>query len=181
MFDVKFGYRRVSTIEQNLDGQERSGCETIFEEKVSAASEERAAVQELKSFVRQGDEVEGFSIDRLARNLGDHQQIISELNDKGVLVKFVSESLKFSGNDEDPLAKLQLQILGAFAEFERNLIKKRQLERIAKAKERGVYTGRKKQIDDERIRTENLEGFTVAQIAVEMNVSRQSVHRAFES
>ena len=82
---MKFGYRRVSTIEQNLDGQERSGCERIFEEKVSAASKERAAVQELKSFVRQGDEVEVFSIDRLARNLGDHQQIISGLNVKGVL------------------------------------------------------------------------------------------------
>ena len=108
---MKGGYRRVSTIEQNLDRQELLGCERIFEEKVSGASKERTALQEMISFVRNGDEVEVFSIDRLARNLGDLQQIISELNDKGVSVKFVSESLKFSGNEDDPFAKLQLQML----------------------------------------------------------------------
>ena len=128
---MKVGYRRVSTIEQNLDRQDLSGCERIFEEKVSGASKERTALQEMIAFVRNGDEVEVYSIDRLARNLGDLQQIISELNDKGVSIKFVSESLKFSGNEDDPFAKLQLQMLGAFAEFERNLIKKRQLEGIA--------------------------------------------------
>ena len=178
---MKVGYRRVSTIEQNLDRQELKGCERVFEEKVSGASKERASLNELISFVRNGDEVEVFSIDRLARNLGDLQQIISELNDKGVSVKFVTENLKFSGSDEDPFAKLQLQMLGAFAEFERNLIKKRQLEGIAKAKKRGVYTGRKKQIDDKRIRTMKLEGYKVAQIASEMGISRQSVYRALKS
>ena len=178
---MKVGYRRVSTIEQNLDRQDLSDCERTFEEKVSGATRERTALQELISFVRHGDEVEVFSIDRLARNLGDLQQIISELNDKGVSIKFVSENLKFSGNEEDPFAKLQLQLLGAFAEFERNLIKKRQLEGIAKAKERGVYTGRKKQIDDERIRNMKLEGASVAHIASEMGISRQSVYRALKT
>ena len=178
---MKVGYRRVSTIEQNLDRQDLSGCERIFEEKVSGASKERTALQEMITFVRNGDEVEVFSIDRLARNLGDLQQIISELNDKGVSVKFVSESLKFSGSEEDPFAKLQLQMLGAFAEFERNLIKKRQREGIAKAKERGVYTGRKKQIDDDRIKILKLDGATVAHIAAEMDISRQSVYRALKS
>ncbi len=178
---MKVGYRRVSTNEQNLDRQELSRCERIFEEKESGANKERAALQEMIAFVRHGDEVEVFSIDRLARNLGDLQQIISELNDKGVSIKFVSENLKFSGNDEDPFAKLQLQMLGAFAEFERSLIKKRQLEGIAKAKERGIYTGRKKQIDDSQIRAMKLEGATVAQIASEMDVSRQSVYRALKA
>lgn len=178
---MKVGYRRVSTIEQNLDRQELTGCERVFEEKVSGASKERTSLQEMISFVRNGDEVKVYSIDRLARNLGDLQQIISELNGKGVSVQFVTENLKFSGNEEDPFAKLQLQMLGAFAEFERSLIKKRQLEGIAKAKERGVYTGRKKQIDDKQIRTMKLEGSTVAQIASEMNISRQSVYRALKT
>lgn len=181
ILDMKVGYRRVSTIEQNLDRQELSGCDRIFEEKVSGATKERTALNEMISFVRDGDEVEVYSIDRLARNLGDLQQIIAELNAKGVSIKFVSEGLKFSGNDEDPFAKLQLHMLGAFAEFERSLIKKRQLEGIAKAKERGVYTGRKKQIDDSRIRNMKLEGASVAQIASEMGISRQSVYRGLKA
>jgi len=178
---MKVGYRRVSTIEQNLDRQELSGCERVFEEKESAATRDRPALQEMISFVRNGDTVEVYSIDRLARNLQDLQQIIAELNDKGASIKFVTENLNFSGTDADPFAKLQLQMLGAFAEFERSLIKKRQLEGIAKAKERGVYTGRKKQIDDNRIKSMKSDGVSITQIASEMSISRQSVYRALKA
>jgi len=78
-------------------------------------------------------------IDRLARDLRDLQSIISQLNDKGVTISFLSENLTFSAGADDAFAKLQLQMMGAFAEFERNITRKRQAEGIAKAKERGVY------------------------------------------
>ena len=96
------------------------------------------------AFVRTGDEVLVHSIDRLARDLRDLQSIITTLNEKGVSVEFISERLLFSGADYDAFAKLQLQMMGAFAEFERALIRKRQAEGIAKAKERGVYANRKR-------------------------------------
>ena len=74
------------------------------------------------------------SIDRLARDLRDLQDIISTLNEKGVAIEFLSERLKFIAEADDAFAKLQLQMKGAFAEFERNIIRKRQAEGIAKAK-----------------------------------------------
>ena len=86
----------------------------------------------------------------------------------------------FSGND-DAFAKLQLQMMGAFAEFERNIIKKRQAEGIAKAKAKGVYTGRKATISKKRIADLFAEGFNKTEIANEMNISRMTVHRALQS
>ena len=86
----------------------------MFEEKQSAGSANRPALQEMLSFVREGDEVVVHSIDRLARNLIDLQNIIQELNDKGVTVRFLSESLSFSAAGGCAFETLQLQMLGAF-------------------------------------------------------------------
>ena len=173
---MRVGYRRVSTVEQNLDRQELTGCERIFEDKASGKNADREQLQEMIAFVRSGDEVIVHSIDRLARDLRDLQSIITELNDKGVSIEFLSERLVFSGND-DAFANLQLQMMGAFAEFERNIIKKRQAEGIAKAKAKGVYTGRKATISKKRIADLFAEGFNKTEIANEMNISRMTVHR----
>mgnify|MGYP003313938004 CR=1 FL=1 len=83
------GYRRVSTLEQSLDRQDLGKCDRLFEEKESAGSVDRPALQDMLSFVRSGDEVVVHSIDRLARNLMDLQRIIQELNDKGVTIWFL--------------------------------------------------------------------------------------------
>lgn len=74
------------------------------------------------------------------------------MNDKGVSVSFLKEKLLFSGDADDAFARLHLQMMGAFAEFERNIIRQRQAEGIARAKARGIYKGRKKTIDENRIR-----------------------------
>ena len=147
---MRVGYRRVSTTQQNLDRQDLGDVEKMFEEKVSGKNTDRAALQEMIEFVREGDAVVVYSIDRLARDLRDLQSIIQQLNDKGVSVEFVSEKLAFSGA-ADAFSKLQLQMMGAFVEFERSIIKQRQAEGIAKAKAKGVYKGRKKQIDEKLI------------------------------
>ena len=135
---MRVGYRRVSTVEQNLDRQELTGCERIFEDKASGKNADREQLQEMIAFVRYGDEVIVHSIDRLARNLKDLQYIIEKLNGKGASIHFISENLTFNANSNDAFAKLQLQMMGAFAEFERNIIRKRQAEGIAKANVRTV-------------------------------------------
>ena len=141
---MKVGYLRVSTALQNFDRQDLGAVEKVFEEKVSASTAKRDALVEMIDFVREGDEVVCYSIDRLARNLKDLQDIIEKLDAKGVSVEFISERLKFGSNTNDAFATLQLQMLGAFAEFERTMIRKRQAEGIAKARAKGVYAKRGK-------------------------------------
>ena len=176
---MKVGYLRVSTAQQNFDRQDLGAVEKVFEEKVSASTTKRDALVEMIDFVRDGDEVVCYSIDRLARNLKDLQDIIQKLDAKGVSVEFISERLKFGSNTNDAFATLQLQMLGAFAEFERTMIRKRQAEGIAKARAKGVYAKRGKSIDRTKVAELKDAGKTVTQIAKAMNVSRMSVYRIF--
>src|SRR5918999_42537 len=99
----------------------------------------------MMSFVRSGDTVIVHSMDRLARNLDDLRRIVQFLTGKGVRIEFVKEHLTFTGEDS-PMANLMLSVMGAFAEFERALIKERQREGMAQAKKRGAFKGRKKSL-----------------------------------
>ena len=173
---MKIGYRRVSSESQNLDRQDFV-CDKMFEEKVSGAKRDRAALAEMINFAREDDEVIIWSIDRLARDLRDLQDIINTLNEKGVSISFLKEKLVFSGDAEDALAKLQLQMMGAFAEFERNIIRQRQAEGIARAKGRGVYKGRKKTINQNQIRKMKIDGYSVTEISELVGISRMTVYR----
>ena len=177
---TKVGYKRVSTTEQNTDRQELAGCEKVFEEKVSGASKQRKALNDMIDWVREGDSVVVWSIDRLARDLRDLQDIVSTLNNKGVSVSFISEGLSFSADKNDAFAKLQLQMMGAFAEFERSIIRKRQAEGIAKAKERGVYKGRKATIDAREIMSLKDSGLGASAIAKQLGIGRASVYRVLQ-
>ena len=173
---MKVGYRRVSTLEQSLDRQDLGECDRVFEEKESAGSAKRPALQEMLSFVREGDEVVVHSIDRLTRNLMDLQRIIQELNDKGVTIRFLSESLSFSADEGCAFQTLQLQMLGAFSQFERTMIRKRQAEGIAKAKV--FYAKRKRTVTTERVEQLFQDGLSKAAIAKYVNISRMSVYRS---
>ena len=178
---MKVGYTRVSTVEQSTARQDLgSDVERVFQDKASGKDTNRTALIEMIEFVRDGDEVVVYSIDRLARDLRDLQSIIQRLNDKGVGVHFVSEKLTFSGAACDAFAKLQLQMLGAFSEYERRIIKQRQAQGIAKAKERGVYKGRKKQIDEAQIIRLTAEGNSQTQVAELIGVTRMTVYRALK-
>jgi DNA invertase Pin-like site-specific DNA recombinase len=175
---MRIGYRRVSTTDQNLERQELEGCEKVFEEKASGgAGTDRPELARLIEFAREGDEVLVWSIDRLARDLRDLQNLVEALNGKGVSVRFMSENLTFSASHDDPFSKLQLQMLGAFSQFERSLIRKRQAEGIAKAKAKGVYKGRKASIDAARVRELHSAGLGATAIAKELQIGRASVYR----
>lgn len=176
---MKIGYRRVSSEDQSLDRQDLGECDKIFEEKLSGVSAaSRPALQGLMSFCREGDEVLVFSIDRLARDLRDLQALVTSLTDKGVTVTFLSERLSFSPAASDPLSLLQLQLMGAFAQFERSIIRKRQAEGIAKAKMKGVYKGRPAKIEKAKIVEMHKAGGSPTKIARDLSVSRASVYRA---
>ena len=172
------GYKRVSTADQNLDRQDIGQLDKVFEEKQSGKSaSDRPALQSMIEYVREGDCVVVHSIDRLARDLRDLQSIIEALNAKGVAISFKSENLTFSASSDDAFAKLQLQMMGAFAEFERNIIRKRQAEGIAKAKVKGVYKGGKKRINRDKVKELKSEGLSTYKIADALGISRMSVHR----
>lgn len=179
---MKIGYKRVSTLDQSLARQDLGEVDKLFEEKVSGKScTDRPALNAMLEFAREGDEVLVHSIDRLARDLRDLQQIIQELNEKQVTVRFLSERLTFSSDQDDAFARLQLQMMGAFAEFERNIIRKRQAEGIAKAKSRGVYKGRQASIDANAIKQRVAEGQGATAIAKELGISRASVYRILKA
>ena len=174
------GYKRVSSQTQSTERQDLGELDKVFEEKVSGkTTKDRPALLAMVDYARNGDTVTVHSIDRLARDLRDLQSIISQLNDKGVAISFLSENLTFSAGADDAFAKLQLQMMGAFAEFERNIILKRQAEGIAKAKARGVYKDRKRStvIDRDQVRNLKDEGLSTYKIADKMGISRMSVHR----
>ncbi len=176
------GYVRVSSYSQNterqLDGIE---LEKVFSEKASAKDAKRPILQECLSYLRNGDCLHVHSIDRLARNLIDLQTTVSSLNEKGVSVTFHKENLTFTGSDNNPMNKLMLQMMGAFAEFERALIKERQREGIAKAKAMGKQIGRKRVLDDEQISEIKIRvdaGEAKSKLAKEFGVSRQTLYTA---
>ncbi|MDE5124832.1 recombinase family protein [Paenibacillus larvae subsp. larvae] len=128
---------------------------------------------------REGDTVVVHSMDRLARNLDDLRKLVQSLTERGVRVEFIKENLTFTGEDS-PMATLMLSIMGAFAEFERALIRERQREGILLAKQRGAYRGRKRALSREtiaEIRRKVQAGETKAALAREYGISRETLYR----
>lgn len=118
-------------------------------------------------------------MDRLARNLDDLRRLVKDLTARQIKVRFIKECLEFTGEDS-PMSNLLLSVMGAFAEFERTLIKERQMEGIALAKKRGAYKGRKKALNSEQI--EHLQkqaalGHNKTQLAQEFNISRETLYK----
>ena len=180
MTGQQVGYIRVSSIDQNtvrqLDGV---SLDKTFTEKMSGKDTLRPVLQECLVYIRTGDTLHVHSIDRLARNAKDLLNLVEQMLGKGVSLKFHKNNLTFTPDSKDHMAKLQLTMLAAFAEFERELIKERQREGIAIAKEQGKYAKRRK-ITDELIaeakaRTEK--GEPLARVARELRVSRETLYK----
>ena len=178
----RVGYVRVSTLDQNTDRQlEGEILDKVFTDKASGKDTERPQLRAALEYVREGDTLVCHSMDRLARNLDDLRGVVKELTAKGVAVQFVKEALTFTGEDS-PMATLLLSVMGAFAEFERSLIKERQREGIAIAKEKGVYKGRKPALTSERVEALRAEdaargGKGRAGLAREWGISREPLYQ----
>jgi DNA invertase Pin-like site-specific DNA recombinase len=176
---MRVGYIRVSTIDQNTDRQlDGVAVDKVFTDKASGKDTSRAQLAAMLDFVREGDTVVVHSMDRLARDLNDLLTLVRGLVERGVRVEFVKEALTFTGEDS-PIAHLMLSIMGAVAQFERAMIRERQREGIAKAKARGVYTGRKPALTPARaaeLRARAAAGEPKTVLAKEFGISRDTVY-----
>lgn len=175
------GYARTSTVEQDagLEAQERDlkalGCHRVFSEQVSAVASTRPQLEAALSFAREGDVLVITKPDRLARSVRDLLTIVEDMKKKNVGLRVLSMGLDTTG----PEGKLMLTVLGAVAEFERDIMLARQREGIAKAKLEGRYKGRAPtaRAKADRIRTLAAQGMKKAQIARELGVGVRSVFR----
>lgn len=179
MAGQRIGYIRVSSLDQNTVRQlDQVQVDRVFTDHASGKDTRRPALTELLAFARDGDTVVVHSMDRLGRNLDDLRGLVQALTQRGVCVEFIKEHLVFTGEDS-PMAQLMLSVMGAFAEFERSLIRERQREGIALAKQRGAYRGRKKSLSPDKIeelrRCVNA-GQTKAQVARDFGISRETLY-----
>lgn len=175
---AEIGYVRVSTSEQSTSRQlDGVPLKKVFEDRCSGGDTNRTELTALMEFVREGDTVHVHSIDRLARNSQDLLRLVDEFKALGVTLRFHREALTFTAEDSDPIGELMFTMLGAFAQFERSILKERQREGIEKAKQRGAYTGAKKRIDRSKVLALLSDGVGPSAIAKELGIGRKSVYR----
>lgn len=173
-----YGYARVSSFDQDLAIQtaalKAAGCSVVRAEKVSGTSRNgRSELDTLMDFLRPGDTLVVTRIDRLARSVRDLQNIVHDLQQRGVQLKATEQPI----DTGTPAGKAFLGMLGVFAEFETNLRRERQMEGINAAKARGAYTGRKPSIDPSEVRRLLEEGVGATEIAERLKIGRASVYR----
>jgi DNA invertase Pin-like site-specific DNA recombinase len=171
-------YIRVSSVQQSTDRQlvdvER---DKDFIEKVSAKDTERPQLKAMLEHVREGDTVVVHSMDRLARNTKDLLEIVESLKAKGVSIKFIKESLEFTAGNDNSMNNLLLTMLGAVAQFERELMLERQREGIEIARQKGLYKGRSTSINREAVMSDITNGLSVRKTAAKHDIAASSVSR----
>lgn len=173
------GYARVSSSSQNV-ARQLAGVQVdrMFIDVMPGNIKFRPELEQCLRYVREGDTLVIDSIDRLARNLRDLQDIVDGLIKKGVNVRFIKENLTFSSS-HDSMSMLMLQMMGAFSEFERTMIKNRQREGIEAAKKRGQRLGRPKTItknDIEKAKQMKIDGVSISEIARNLKLSRPTIY-----
>jgi len=145
---MKIGYARVSTIGQSLESQieqlKENGCEKIFQEKQTGTSTKtRKQLEQVFDILREGDELIVTKIDRLARSIIDLNKLVQQLTEKGVSVSFLKDNMTFKAHDKgSPMQSLMFNVLGSFAQFERDMIVERTTEGRERAKKTGKHMGR---------------------------------------
>ncbi|TNM66437.1 recombinase family protein [Aliirhizobium smilacinae] len=176
-------YIRVSSVGQSLEVQRDKMValgiqpDHIFEEKRSGVDSNRPALKDALRFVRKGDTFVITKIDRLARSATDLLSIVKELQDKGVALMVLDQSIDTS----TPAGRAMLQMLAVFAEFETAIRAERQMDGIAKAKENGTKFGRKAQATADvvaDIRRMRADGLMIREIMAKVGLSKASVYRA---
>ena len=174
------GYARVSTIGQNLDVQRSKlnafGCDEIFEDKHTGTTADRPKLKQCRKYVRKGDSLVITKLDRLARSTYHLTQIADELKQKEVDLIVLDQNIDTS----TPTGKLLFNMLASIAEFETEIRRERQIEGIAKAKEKGVQFGRKPKLldlDIEKMRQERAKGVKISDLMAKYSLSKASVYR----
>lgn len=180
-------YRRVSSTDQNSVRQlEGRTFDAEYEDKASGKDTKRPGLEAMLRHIRSGDTVVVHSIDRLARSMADLLALVRTITgskDQGgkeAALEFVKEGLRFSGDKCNPIDELMLNLLGAVAQFERSMIRERQAEGIAAAKERGAYKGSKPKLSEDQVKellSRVAAGETKASIARSLGISRETLYQ----
>lgn len=179
MAGIRVGYVRVSTNDQTLEIQKNAlNVDKFFEDVWSGKDCDRPGFKALMEFLRDGDTLVVHRLDRLSRKLSDLLNTVNDLLNKNIQIEFVHEKI-FLGPSPSPMQILFLGILGAFAEFERNVIDERRAAGIAFARSKGVYKGRKPRFTQDMLRQmEEMKskGAEIKLIAKYLGISRTSVY-----
>lgn len=179
---ANIGYARVSSRDQNLDVQiaelKKYGVDKIFADKKSGKNTDREQLQLALEYMREGDKLIVYKLDRLARNILDLHKLVSSLKERGIDIVFIKEQIDFS----NATGRLMFNMLGSFAEFEREMIQERAAEGRAAAKAAGKHMGRptrpkkdiQRAVDLFHSRAEN--GLSVADISKMTQVPQRSIY-----
>lgn len=175
---MQIGYARVSTTDQSLDLQRaalsNAGVDKLFAEQRSGRSaDDRSELQSAIEFAREGDVLVVTKLDRLARSVRDLHNLLARLDEKKVGFRCLDQAIDTTSST----GRLTLSILGAVAAFELDIRAERQREGIEAAKKRGVYQGRRSNIDLDRVRQLS-QRMKPPEIAAVMGISRASAYRA---
>jgi DNA invertase Pin-like site-specific DNA recombinase len=177
---MKIGYARVSTHEQNLslqtDALTDAGCENIFEDHISGSKSSRPGFDEALTYLRKGDVLVVWRLDRLGRSLKHLIEIVTLLEERGVGFQSLQESIDTTTNG----GRLIFHVFGALAEFERNLIRERTQAGLAAARARGRKGGRPKALNSEKqawlYQLYDEKAHSIQEICDLVGVSRSTVH-----
>ena len=178
------GYARVSTQLQDnasqIDALKKAGCEMIFEEKISGGRWERPKLQELLNYIRKDDIVVVWKLDRLSRSLKDLLFIMEQIESKGAGFKSLTENIDTTTS----AGKMMMQVVGVFAEFERNMLKERTRKGLDYAKTQGRIGGRKPKLNAAQLKEItklHTNGKSPSEISVLFNVHKATVYRVLKS
>ena len=177
---MQIGYARVSTLEQKvtpqIDQLKQAGCERIFRDKASGAKTERPGLQEALDFLREGDSLVVWRLDRLGRSLKHLLATVSELEERGVGFRSLQESIDTTTSG----GRLIFHIFGALAEFERNLIRERTMAGLRAARARGRVGGRPRKLDAKKTelayRLYDEKKYAVKEICQMLGVSKPTLY-----
>jgi DNA invertase Pin-like site-specific DNA recombinase len=179
--EMKIGYARVSTLDQNLDLQlkalKKEGCQKIFREKVSGITRHRLEFQRMLDQVREGDTIIVWKLDRLARSTRDLLNTMATLSDSGAKFQSISEPW---ANTTTHAGKMIMTIFAGIAEFERDLIRERTGAGREAAKKRGVRFGRPRKLNPEQLQLASElidQGKAVREIAKTFKVHEATIYR----
>lgn len=178
---MQIGYCRVSTIDQNPDLQRdaltNAGCERLFEDRMTGTKKDRPGLIEALAFARPGDTITVWRLDRLGRSLKDLLQIVADLEERGVGLRSLTESIDTSSSG----GRLIFSIFGAIGEFERNLIRERTLAGLDAARRRGRTGGRPRSLSERDILAAKAmltgDELTVSEVADRLGVSVPTLYR----
>jgi DNA invertase Pin-like site-specific DNA recombinase len=181
---MRIGYARVSTDEQTLnlqkDALHQAGCDKIFTDTASGAKTERKGLTAALAYVRKGDTLVVWRLDRLGRSLPHLITTMTDLEERGIGFKSLTENIDTTTSG----GKLIFHIFGALAEFERNLIRERTQAGLTAARARGKKGGRPKVITVQKrsiARELYAAGHPVMDICRTLKISRASLYRAIKT